>query len=55
MTLPILTIDEKIKISQSFAIFHFLAKKFNLVGKNDLEIAKIEEIGECQREFMQKC
>lgn len=46
-TLPILEITEggkETKISQSRAICRFLANKFNIAGKTDLEKAKADEI-----------
>jgi len=41
--LPLLEIGDK-KIAQSNAIARYLAKKYNLAGKDDWESAKIDEI-----------
>ena len=38
---PVLEIDGK-KYSQSMAILHYIANKFNLYGKDDLEALQID-------------
>lgn len=50
-TLPILTVDGE-EIGQSTAIWHYLARKFNLAGKNEIEQAQINAIGEYFRDMM---
>lgn len=48
--LPYLQINDQI-ISQSKSIERFLAKKFNLYGKNDIQEAQIDSICEYIRDF----
>lgn len=49
--LPVLIIDDKIRIAQMTTIARFLAKKFNLIGSGDVETALcdmvVEQIREC--------
>uniref|UniRef100_A0AC35FMR1 GST N-terminal domain-containing protein n=1 Tax=Panagrolaimus sp. PS1159 TaxID=55785 RepID=A0AC35FMR1_9BILA len=52
-TVPILTVDGE-QIAQSMAIYHYLARRFGLAGKGEIEIAKVEAIGEYFREMMNK-
>ena len=40
------------ELSQSGAIYRFLARKFDLVGDNELEAAKCEEIVESLKDFV---
>lgn len=42
--MPVLEIDNNVKIPQSFAIARYLAKQFNLNGKDDVEAAQIDAI-----------
>ncbi len=42
--LPILKLHNGLVLSQSSTIGRFLAKKFNLHGKDEFESAKIDEI-----------
>lgn len=42
--LPYLEIDEKLKLPQSLAIARYLAREYNLVGKNNLEAAKADAV-----------
>nr|AIT99309.1 glutathione S-transferase sigma 8 [Brachionus koreanus] len=49
--LPVLIIDDKVRIAQATTIARFLAKKFNLHGTSDIESALcdmvVEQIREC--------
>uniref|UniRef100_A0AC34R6G6 GST N-terminal domain-containing protein n=1 Tax=Panagrolaimus sp. JU765 TaxID=591449 RepID=A0AC34R6G6_9BILA len=51
-TVPVLTVDENIEIGQSMAIYHYLGRKFNLTGKDELEIAQVNALGDYQKELM---
>ncbi|XP_030745172.1 glutathione S-transferase-like [Sitophilus oryzae] len=51
--LPVLEIDGQ-QVAQSRAIARYLAKKFNLVGKNDLEALKCDELIDTIEDFLQK-
>ena len=45
--MPVLEIkegDSVFQLAQSNAIYRYLARKFNLVGKNDLESAKADMV-----------
>uniref|UniRef100_A0A914YB62 glutathione transferase n=1 Tax=Panagrolaimus superbus TaxID=310955 RepID=A0A914YB62_9BILA len=53
-TVPILTVDGKHQIAQSMAIYHYLAQKYGLAGKGEIEVAKVEAVGEYFREMMNK-
>ena len=48
--LPYLEVDGTV-IPQSKTIERFLAKRFHLMGENDLECAQIDSICECVRDF----
>ena len=48
--LPYLIVDGE-TICQSKSIERFLSRKFNLMGSNDIEMAKIDSICECIRDF----
>ncbi|KAE9548485.1 hypothetical protein FO519_008301 [Halicephalobus sp. NKZ332] len=50
-TLPVLTVDGK-EIEQSTAIWHYLARKFNLAGKDEIEEAQMNAVGEFFRDMM---
>ena len=50
-TVPILTVDGE-QIAQSMSIYHYLARRFNLAGKSEIEIAKVNAMGEFFREMM---
>ena len=56
--LPYLVIDGETKLPQSLTIARYLAKKFNLAGKNELEQAKVDAlvdtISDCQNDYVQK-
>ena len=43
--------DTSVIISQSKAIERFLAKRFNLMGENNVQFAMIDSICECVRDF----
>jgi len=47
---PILEHDGKI-FSQSYAIARYLAKKYNLAGKNDYETFKCDEIADAVKDI----
>lgn len=49
--LPILVLDSGQQLCQSKAIERYLAKKFNLMGSNEYEEAKIDSICECIRDI----
>ena len=49
--LPYLECDDGTIIPQSKTIERFLGKRFDLMGDNDLECAKIDSICECVRDF----
>uniref|UniRef100_A0AC34G672 Glutathione S-transferase n=1 Tax=Panagrolaimus sp. ES5 TaxID=591445 RepID=A0AC34G672_9BILA len=42
------------QIAQSMAIYHYLARRFGLAGKGEIEVAKVEAVGEYFREMMNK-
>ncbi|KAI1711875.1 putative glutathione S-transferase 5 [Ditylenchus destructor] len=48
--LPVLEVDG-VKIPQSFAIARFLAKRFELAGKTDVESALLDSIMDLQKDF----
>ena len=48
--MPILEHDGKI-FSQSYAIARYLAKKYNLAGKNDYETFKCDEIADAVKDI----
>ena len=50
-TLPVLTVDGK-EIGQSTAIWHYLSRKFNLSGKDEIEEAQVNSVGEFFRDMM---
>ncbi|CAD5216302.1 unnamed protein product [Bursaphelenchus okinawaensis] len=43
---PVLTIDGKVHIAQSFAMNRFLAKKYGLAGKDEMEQALVDSYGD---------
>jgi len=47
MQVPILEIDDKVTLCQSHAIARYLARKYNLAGKTDLEQAQADMIVDC--------
>ena len=49
--LPVLTVDG-IQLSQSIPICQFLARKFNLAGKDEIEIAHVNAIADFQNDLM---
>lgn len=49
--MPVLTIDGKTEIGQSFAINRLLAKRFNLVGKDDIESAILDSIADLYKDY----
>ncbi|KAE9554223.1 hypothetical protein FO519_002587 [Halicephalobus sp. NKZ332] len=49
--LPVLTIDG-VQLSQSLPICQFLARKYNLAGKDELEIAHVNAIADFQNDLM---
>lgn len=49
--LPYLECDDGTIIPQSKTIERFLGKRFDLMGENDLECAKVDSICECVRDF----
>jgi glutathione S-transferase len=48
--LPVLEVNGQ-KISESYAILRFLARKFGLAGKTDLEQLKNDEIADLHKDF----
>lgn len=42
--MPVLTIDDKIFLTQSVAIARYLSKKFKLTGRDDLHDADLDSI-----------
>ena len=42
--LPVLDIDDHTKLPQSLSIARYLAREYNLVGKNNLEAAKADAV-----------
>lgn len=50
-TLPMLEVDG-VQIGQSIAIARFLAKRFGLVGENDIEMAQADMIVDCLQDFV---
>lgn len=50
-SIPVLTVDG-IQLSQSLPIFQFLARRFNLAGKDEIEIAKVNAIADFQNDLM---
>ncbi|CAD5216296.1 unnamed protein product [Bursaphelenchus okinawaensis] len=48
---PILEIDDKIKLSQSHAIYRFLAKRYHLAGKTEMEQAMVDSYAELLHDF----
>ena len=48
--LPFLEVDGQI-VAQSKSIERFLARKYNMMGDNELEAARIDSICECVRDF----
>jgi len=50
-TIPVLTVDG-IQIGQSSAVYHYLARRFGLAGKDDLEVATVEALGDYLKDFM---
>ena len=48
---PFLTLEDSKVIPQSKTIERFLAQRFNLMGKNEVEYALIDSICECVRDF----
>jgi len=49
--LPFLEIEENVIVPQSKTIERFLAKRFNLMGEDDIQAAQIDSICECIRDF----
>ena len=49
--IPVLEVDGK-TIAQSMTIARFLARKYNLVGKNELEEAETDMIVDCVTDAM---
>jgi len=49
---PILEIDSKIKLSQSLAIARYLAKKYGLAGKRDLDQIRVDMIVDCMEDIL---
>lgn len=49
--MPVLMVDGKTEIAQSFAINRFLAKRFNLAGKDDLESAYLDSIADLYKDY----
>jgi len=47
---PIFEIDGKITLCQSLAISRYLARKYNLAGKTELEQAQVDMIVECMQD-----
>ena len=56
--LPYLVIDGETKLAQSITIARYLARKFNLAGKNEIEEAKadalVDTISDFQNDYVQK-
>lgn len=50
--LPVLYIDGKIQIAESFAIARFLARKYNLAGRDDVESAILDSLADLYKDFM---
>ena len=50
-TIPVLTVDG-VQIGQSSAVYHYLARRFGLAGKDDLEVATVEALGDYLKDFM---
>ncbi|KAI6177877.1 Protein CBR-GST-6.1 [Aphelenchoides bicaudatus] len=50
-TLPVLEIDGKHQISQSWAILRYVAKKLGLAGKDDMEAAQLDQVLELWRDW----
>ncbi|KAE9548825.1 hypothetical protein FO519_007961 [Halicephalobus sp. NKZ332] len=50
-TIPVLTVDG-VQIGQSSAIYHYLARRFGLEGKGELEIATVNALGDYLKDFM---
>jgi glutathione S-transferase len=48
--LPFLEVDGQI-VAQSKSIERFLARKYNMMGDNELEAARIDSVCECVRDF----
>ena len=48
--LPYLEVDG-VTFPQSKAIERFLARRFNMMGENELDAARIDSICECVRDF----
>lgn len=48
---PVLSIDNR-QLSQSNAIYRYLARKFGLLGKSDMEMAYLDQISELFREMI---
>jgi len=48
--LPVLEIDSKVTLCQSLVIARYLARKYNLAGKTDLEQAQAEMIVDCMED-----
>lgn len=51
--LPILEFDGK-TIGQSIAIARFMAKEYNLAGKNNFEAAQCDMFIDCMTDFLNK-
>ena len=49
--MPVLTIDGKTKIAQSYAIARFLAKRTDLAGKDDIESAFLDSLADLYKDF----
>jgi len=50
--LPVLEIDGKITLSQSQAIARYLARKYNLAGKTELEQVQADMIVDCMQDLL---
>lgn len=49
--MPVLIIDGKTKIAQSFAISRFIAKRAGLAGKDDIESAYLDSLADLYKDF----
>jgi len=49
---PVLEIDSKIKLCQGISIARYLARKYNLAGKTDLEQAQADMTSDCMEDII---